>query len=210
MADIPERPLLSSLGQVYQPPEEDHPMSKRKAKPRPTQPESERVAKQVLLRLRPETIAQLDALARRWRVTRSGAVGMMLEREEQNYERPVPREGHRASGFAGQRERAGEPHAHARARRAPAARTYARVPAEALVERAAAADAIAAVDELDGDTRLLERARGRGATATRASRTWRASAALVADRGDGDRRVESLDDEDGMIVAPLDAARNAL
>lgn len=47
----------------------------------PTVPEADREAKQCLLRLRPETIARLDALAERWGITRSEAVTRLVDRE---------------------------------------------------------------------------------------------------------------------------------
>ncbi len=43
-------------------------------------PESQRGTVAVTLRLPPDGAEALDDLARRWRVTKSGAVGMMLER----------------------------------------------------------------------------------------------------------------------------------
>ena len=46
----------------------------------PTQRETDRVAEQVKLRLAPDVREDLDALALRWRVTRSEAVARMVER----------------------------------------------------------------------------------------------------------------------------------
>lgn len=46
-------------------------------------PESQRGTVQVKLRLPPDVAEDLDELAARWGVTRSGAVGLMVERATQ-------------------------------------------------------------------------------------------------------------------------------
>ena len=59
----------------------------RKRSSGPTQPEDERRAGQVLLRLRPSVTRSLDALARRWGVSRSEVVARLVSDA-----RDVPRE----------------------------------------------------------------------------------------------------------------------
>jgi predicted DNA-binding protein len=46
-------------------------------------PEAERGTVQVKLRLPPEVAEDLDELAARWRLTRSGAVARLVEREKE-------------------------------------------------------------------------------------------------------------------------------
>lgn len=47
----------------------------------PTQPEDERKAKAVLLRLMPSTSRQLDTLAKRWGCSRSACVATLIVNE---------------------------------------------------------------------------------------------------------------------------------
>lgn len=54
----------------------------------PTQPEAERLAKPVMVRLRPEDKARIDALAERWDTTRSAAIAR-LAREYTNRAREL-------------------------------------------------------------------------------------------------------------------------
>lgn len=61
----------------------------RKSTSGPTQPEDDRKAKQVLLRLRPGAKRSLDALARRWGVSRSEAVARLVEHARRNETEPA-------------------------------------------------------------------------------------------------------------------------
>jgi predicted DNA-binding protein len=54
--------------------------AKKKTRHGATQPEDERTAKAVLLRLLPKTRRELDAMAKRWGLTRSQAVTELVER----------------------------------------------------------------------------------------------------------------------------------
>lgn len=53
-------------------------MAAKKTRHGATQPEEKRAAKAVLLRLRPTTTRKLDTLAKRWDVSRSEAVALLV------------------------------------------------------------------------------------------------------------------------------------
>lgn len=59
-------------------------MAAAKKRSGPNIPEAQRGTEQIKLRLPPDAVEDLDALAARWRMTRSGAVARLVEREMQD------------------------------------------------------------------------------------------------------------------------------